>query len=704
MRALDVLRRHWRLSALFAAVVMLTAVGITFLIKPTYEPVVSIEVDPPGEAFSLQGGDSSPSDGEYLETQAQNLKNNSLAVDVTRKLHLEQYPEFAGEAARQTAGAASAASDSPQLTAAENAAFESLKARLKVRRDTASRLILVSFSSHDPQLAALVANTVAQTFIEDTFETRHKAIMRSSEWLSRQLDDIREKMENSSRALAEFQGETGVEDLDPEKNTYSEHMSELSQQLTQAEAERIQLQALLANVQNSSPDSLPEVRNNPVVQQLSQKLAELRAELSQTLVVYGKNHPMAKRLQSQCDELQSELDSQKRAIVNSLKASYAAAEARERLMAAEMKGTTKQIDQMARYAALKKEVQTEVDLYNSLYARIKEAGIAAASKSGNIRVVDEARVLTEPTSPQRMLNIAVGLLVALVGGVLVAFVREDLDNRLRTPEDLTKWIGTSNVAIIPMIANANGGRKSSALPLPTGKNGGGMRGAAFILERPNSPEAEALHSLQASIMLARPDVPPQILLVASSFPGEGKTTVALNLALSLAQQGETCLVDADLRKGEVSSRFGLQPTFGFADYLSGNTTVKEILLPIAGVHNLTVVPAGVPRTNPGQLLCSPGAQALFQELRQRFRFVVVDSVPILPFADGRALSPIVDALVFVGRAGVTTREAMRRSMQLLAEVHAAPILEFVLNAADISSSAYNYYRYGYAAYHDAHSA
>ena len=208
--------------------------------------------------------------------------------------------------------------------------------------------------------------------------------------------------------------------MDGDKSTYTEHMGELSRQFTQAESERIQLEALLKNIQGN-PDSLPEVRNNPVVQQLSQKLAEERAELSQSMVVYGSNHPVVKKLQSHVDELQSQLDGQKHAIVNSIRASYAAAEAREQLMAAEMKGTTKELGQMSRYTALKKEVQTDVDLYNSLYAKIKEAGIAAASKSANIRLVDPAMVPDTPKSPRRILNLAVGLLAAIFGGVVLAF-------------------------------------------------------------------------------------------------------------------------------------------------------------------------------------------------------------------------------------------------------------------------------------------
>jgi succinoglycan biosynthesis transport protein ExoP len=697
LRAVAILVRHWRLSVLFAASVMTTVTVVTFLLKPVYEPTARIEVDPPGEVFSLEQNGGMPTDAEYLETQAQNLRSDHLAIDIIRSMRLDQVRELAGIPKPANAVASSDPSlGSVQLSPAEANALENFREALKVRRDTASRLILISFASHDPRLAAQVANTVAETFIDDTFRTRHEAITKSSEWLARQLDDIRVKMESSTLALAQFQRSIGVTEVDENKSTYSEHMSELNHQLTQAEAERIQLQAMLKSVQNDDPVSLPDVRNNPVVQQLSQKLAEQRSELSQALVVYGKNHPSARKLQSQVDQLQTELNAQQRAILNSVKASYAAAEAKQRLMEGELRGTTKQLDQLARYAALKKEVQTNVDLYNSLYTKIKEAGITAASKSGNMRIVDPARILNTPTRPRRMLNLIIGLLVAVLGGVVLAFIREQFDNRLHTPQDIIRWIGNANVAVIPAMEE-DGMRKGLRERLLTAKQLDNDHTSAFILDRPHSPESEALHSLQASLMFAQPGTRPQVLMLVSSFSGEGKSTVALNLALALSRQGETCLVDSDLRKGKISSRFGMRSKLGMAEFLDGSASLEEVVH-VSSVPNVSVVPAGTPRANPGQLICSPNARELFRALRSRFRFVIVDSVPVIPFADGRALAPLADALIFVSRAGVTTREAMRRSLQMLDEIHAAPVIEFVLNGADVQSADYAYYQQGYTAY------
>ena len=222
--------------------------------------------------------------------------------------------------------------------------------------------------------------------------------------------------------------------------------------------------------------------------------------------------------------MQSQLNGQKHAIVNSIQASYAAAEARERLMAAEMKGTTKEMGQMARYTALKKEVQTDVELYNSLYAKIKEAGIAAASKSANIRVVDRGPAPETPSSPRRLLNLCVGLLAAILGGVVLAFVCEELDNKLHSPEDIRRWIGNSNVSIIPVIGEAE--RNEERLTWPQ-RMAGLLPGSAtteepqtnnFFLERPNSPEGEAVQALYASIMLSGPGHAPRALLIGFVLP------------------------------------------------------------------------------------------------------------------------------------------------------------------------------------------
>ncbi len=699
MRLVSIVRKHWRISALFAAMLMVTVIVVVFSMNPTYEPVARIEVDPPGEQFSLEGG-SAGSDSEYLETQAQNLKSDTLAMDVIHRLHLDQSPGMVAPSNTE-----SKAADPPayQLTEGEYSALHSFRANLKVKRDTASRLISVSFSSHDPKIAALVTNTVVATFIDDTYRDQHAAIVKSSEWLARQLDDIRTRMEQSNRSLADFQKSIGVADVDANKSTFTERMTELNRQLTQAQADRIQLEALLKSVQAGSPDVLPEVRNNPVVQQLSTKLAELRGELSQAKVIYGPNHPNVKKLQSQADELQSQLEAQKAAALGSIRSGYTAARARETLMDSQIKGASSELSEMARYNDLKREAQANSELYNNLYARVKEAGIAAASKSSTLRVVDEAHVLDSPTRPDRTQAILVGFFAALLGGVSLAFLREQFDTRIFAPEDMREWVGTHNIAVVPLFMPFDGKQLQIPGEVAAASDGASSSGrlppgVCFLLDRPHSPEAEALRSLHTSVMLSRPGNPPQVLLVVSSLPGEGKTTVAVNLAMAMAQHGTTCLVDADLRRGRVASSLGVSNKLGLTDVLNGTSTLERVLVHIPSMANLTVLPAHAGSERAGQLVCSDEMRKVLDALRKDFQFIVIDSAPILPFADCRALSNLTDGLIFVGRSGITTRELVQRSLELLEQVHAAPVLQFVVNAADIKSPQYRYYQYGYEYY------
>ena len=704
--ALDVLRKHWRLSGLFAGLVMITVIIVTFSMRAVYEPSARIEVDPPGETFSLEGG-TSGSDSEYLETQAQNLKSDKLAVAVIRQLHLDQNPDLvpgAEERAQNQPVAHPESEDMLQLTPAENAALGALRSRLTIRRDTASRLITVSFADYDPQLAAQVTNTVVNSFIEQGYEEQHDSIMKSTQWLSKQLDDIRARMEDSNHVLADFERKIGVADLDDNKSTFSEHMEELNRQLTQAEADRIQIEAMLRNVRVGSADWLPEVRDNPVVQQLSEKLVDARSQLAQATVVYGTNHPNVKKLQNQVDELNKQLSAEKLAIVGSIRSSYDAAHAREQLMNSEIKGTTSQLNQMASYSALKKDAKANSELYNSLYARIKEAGIAAASKSSNLRIVDEARVLDSPTRPNRLLNLAVGVMVALMGGIALAFLREQVDARIFTSEDMQHSIGTANVSIVPefflpgqkLLPRVGQGGAAAAPANGKGENFGPW--VRLLLEQPHSPGAEALRALYTSVVLSRTENPLQVAMVVSSLPGEGKTTVAVNLAIAMAQHGTTCIVDADLRQGRVASEFGITTNFGLSDVLASAGSVQRAYVTVPTVSNLIVVPAHPGNPKAGQLVCSETMSEVLRELRSQFRFVVIDSAPLLPFADGRALSTLVDGLVFVGRSGITTHHVMRRSLELLEQVHGAPVLQFVLNAADITSVQYRDYQYGYDYY------
>jgi capsular exopolysaccharide synthesis family protein len=683
MRVSGTIKKQWKLAARFALATFAVVAIVTLMTKPVYEPVAEIEVDPPGtEVFSLQGNGAPPPDSDYLQTQAQKLKSDQLALEVIRTLHLDQNPDLVAKGKASLKSAPADGNGSVQLSPAENQALRVFQERLNVNRDSDSHLIRVSFASHEPALAASITNTMLDTFIEESYSTRHAAIVKSTEWLSRQLDDIRKRMDESNRALADFERDNGIADTGNNRNTVAEEMADLDRQLTQAEADRIQLQAFLARERETSPDTLPQVRANPVIQQLTEKLVAVREELAKSEVIYGKNYPDIKKLQNEERELESQIAYQRSLIVGELKTSYAAAKAREQMMGAQIRDTTKKLNQMARYNELRKDAQANTDLYNSLYAKIKEAGIAAASTSSNMRIIDRARVLDSPTRPRRKLNLAMGLLAGICGGILLAFIREGLDGRIHTVADVRNWVGLPGILVIPEI----GGWGRKLLPGADEPPTGSRR----LLEQPYSPQAEAIRGLHASILSSRNGRTPQVVLVVSSLPNEGKTTIAVALAAALAQHSRVCLIDTDLRKPGVGQALGIPAEEGLAEVLAGSAVPEEIMVTDPSSPNLSAILAGLIHHDPAAALNSARMRKLLADLRQAYDFVIIDSAPVLAYADIRIISPMADGVVLVARSGITTREAMARTKEILAEIQGAPILNVVLNGADSIAAGYFY--------------
>jgi len=683
---------------------------LAFLQTPVYEPVARLEIDSaPADPLSREHEAFSPTDAEYLETQAKILESDHLAIAVIRNLHLDQNVNFLQpnkvpfvwrtlaqlfhRRSLDPPAVQPGRRGMPELSPRENAALRVLRSHLEVKRDTASRLVMVSYSSPDPRLAALITNTLVETFIEYGYRARHDSIMQSSQWLSKQLDDVREAMQRSDRALADYERSSGIVGLggDEQQSTLTQELSGLNQQLTSATTERIGLQALLNNSHEGAGTSLPQVRADPVIEELTRKLASIRIELSQAAVLYGPNHPTVRKLNNQVDELDRQLDAQRRLVLGGIVTNYAAANAREKLLSRAMARAVDQMNHLEQYSTLRKEAQTNRDLYNTLYTRIKEAGIAAESRSSNIRVIDEARVLDTPTKPNRVKLMLLAIVFGLVGGVLIAFFTDTVDRRIRDIADLRQITGIGATSIIPKIEGISSSRRLDARSWRK-KDRIEDSQLRFNVESDGSPVSEALRGLETSLALSHHGISPTVIQVVSALSHEGKTLVAVNLALILAQHRNVCIVDADLRSPRIAKAFDFQTKCGLADVLEDATTLENACVQPCDAGRLTVLPAHVSRHDPAHLFISQSMHNTLELLRQKFEYVLIDSPPIIPFPDGRAIAHLADALILVTRYGFTPREDVGRAMELLTQVHAAPIIQVVLT--DVQSGDFESY-YGY---------
>ena len=705
-----VFRRRWRTAARFAGIIMALTVLMTLFATPLYAPDVRIEIGPPGsEAFSIIHDDLAASDNDYVETQVLNLLSESLAIVTIRELHLDQNPEFIATRHLPLLGwlkprprneTASQNPDELQLTPQESRALEFFKRQLEVRRLGNSRIVGVSFASRDPHLAARVTNALVLNFVNHYYRSRHEAIMQSYQWIEHQLDDIRQKMEESNQALVRFQRSSGITDLDEQQNTFTQRVAELNRQLTQAEMDRVQYQSFLSKASLGEEDSLPQVEDNQVILALKQKLAQAQADLSQGLAVYGPNHIKAKQLRSQVDDLSASLSAEKQRVVGALKTNAIAAESRQLEVGHRLDAMRKDLNKLAASSVLKKEAATNNDVYNKLYTSVKEASIAAASKSSNIQIVSKARVLENPTSPNTLLNLAIGMFAAIFGGVVLAFVSEGLDRTIRTPEEVKRFTGQSPMSIVPLLRSVEPRRFGLHMPiplfpvkvLPAKALPAQNRDMVFTLANPWSPQAEAVRSLKSSILMAKTKQSSLVILVVSSSAGEGKTMLSVNLASVLAEHEETCLLDADIRRPRAASTLGLFPEKGLKDVLAQVVPLEQALIKVPDVPGLSLLPPRATGDKVVEIANSPAMEKTIAALRQKFRFVVVDCPPIISYPEGRVLSKLVDSVILVGRCGTTTGEALTRSVEILADVK-APVLGVVLNGADLNAPEYSYYNY-----------
>jgi capsular exopolysaccharide synthesis family protein len=707
-----VLRKHqWLILTFLVTVVTLVSIA-TFKMKPVYEATARIEIDrdaPSVLPFQAMNSDAAFEDMQnYIETQSKVLQSDTLAMETIRKQNLINEPAFGGVPGGHEQLPVLSPTAPPITRPGILSAFEG---SLSVKLVPNTRLLDVTFEATDPQLAARILNAHLVEFKDQNFKSRVDSSNYASGFLADQLAETKQKFEDAEQARLKYERENQIWTVDEKQNITTQKVSEIDKELTAAQEDRIKKQADFDMASKGNIDSLPAIRESTQISSLTTKQSELKQQyIAETTSKLGPNFPSVKALQEQIKNLDQLVSNEKKNIVGRIEQDYHIAVQRETLLKQELDKQKVEANRMAEklveYNLLIRDVESNKQLYDGLSQKLKEAGISAGLRPDNIKVIDPAMVPSTPSRPNRARNILMAFLVGLVGGLGLAFLREYMDNTVKTPDDIERLAKLPSLAVVPSFGALDGGKRSrmSKLLNSASANGKDMNVELVSYSMPQSQVSEAFRSLRTSLLLSQAEHPPQVILVTSALPREGKTTAAVNLAVTLAQLGDrTLLIDADLRKPGVTRALSLPEGkyAGLSSYLAGVSSMDLVTVPHPVIPNLCVVPTGPIPPNPADLLSSARMHQGINDLRSEYKFIVVDSPPVMAATDAVILSVLVDGVLLVVRSGETPKEAFTRTRDLLGGVKCR-MLGVLLNAVDSSAPdyyySYRYYPYSYGGY------
>ncbi len=697
-----ILRKHqWLIVSFMLAVVTIVSIA-TFRMQPVYVATTRIELGRENaNILPFQGTDSYDYmlDLEnYIETQSKILTSETLALQTIRTGVLTGQPQF--QNSDPSSEALATGSLANQKRPPELGAF---LGSLGVKRVPNSRLMDISFEATSPELAAQVVNAHIRNFIDQNRRSHYDATTAATAWLTDQLDELKIKVKNSEDARLDYERKNQIWEIDDKQNLTTQRLSEISRQLIEAQGERMRKQSLFEFAKQGDADLVPQIRDSTGVLDLLHRRGELNIQYTEAINQYGPNFPKVQRLQSQLKEIDQNLDREKRAVVARLGSEYHEAQQREELLVRTLDQQKSEAnlmsERMVQYNILKRDAEADKALYDGLLTKLKEAGISAALQSSNIRVVDPAMIPSYPSRPAKGRNVALAFLVGLVGGIGLAILREYMDNTVKTPDDVETLARLPSLAVVPAFEDSPGDARSRKTLGEAIGNGHSRHVELVAQHLPKSQMSEAFRALRTALLLSQAGSPPQVILVTSALPREGKTTAAANLAVTLAQLGDrTLLIDADLRKPGVGRLLNMTSGkyAGLSSYLAGVSSLELVTVQHPAIPNLSAIPTGPLPPNPADLLSSHKLADAIAELRTKFKFIVIDTPPVMAATDAVILSVQADGVLLVVRSGETPKEAFTRTRDLLVSVKCR-LLGVVLNAVNSSAPDY-YYSYRYYPY------
>jgi capsular exopolysaccharide synthesis family protein len=697
---LKALRRRWHIS--LGAVALSVAVAALWLYRQPriYQAACTVVIDQQApqvlnevrEVIDLSGGNYW-SAREFHETQFRVIRSKEIAEHVVERLGFSHDKDF----------------PIPGSTKPSKDAVSDLISLTKVVPVKDSRIASIVVEDRSPERAALIANTIAEEYIERNIEFRQEGSRSAAVWLGDHVVSLREQLRRSELALYEYRSSKQLLDvtLDNKQGMTLTNLQSYNEKLADIRAKRMEMEAsrkliLAAKGDIEEQETLPEVRQNLILQQLRLSYIELTKKLADLQTRYGEKHPSVDSLRRQVQEIQRDYSGELEKILKSHSKAYDAILEHEKALVRLISGEKQEAIELAKieveYKPLSREAEENKRLYDLVIQRQKETALTGLIKHSNVRILDRAAPIAAPVRPRKLFTLFLSAMAGALLGVAISLVLDVLDNTLKSQEETERLLGVPVLGLIPIIAT---GEQTAA---KREKDGGKQRDRDLgVIGDPHSSAAEACRSIRTNLTFLSPERPLRSLLITSPGPREGKTTTAINLAASMAQAGgKVLLIDTDMRRPRIHKALGLTNDAGISNMIVGERQAED-LIKTTSVPGLFVLPAGPTPPNPAELLHTNRFAELIGELCGRFDRVILDSPPTSAVTDPAIISNLVDGALLVVRAGATTREAAYFARRQLDDAK-AKILGVIVNCIDYrdKSHGYNYryyrsYQYGYSA-------
>jgi capsular exopolysaccharide synthesis family protein len=694
-----IMRRRWLIIPFFLATVLITGL-VTLRQTKIYDATctIIIELSAPRvlDKDSVQevvesGSSSYWYSKEFYETQYKVLTSRTVAQRVVDRLQLGQNVRFLG---------LDDVKDPAELEKRKQRVdpVAVLLRSLRIEPVKDSRIVRIRFEDDEPALAAQIANTVAESYIAENLSVKTVTTQNASEWLEGQLGELEKRLDSSGKALFEFKREHDIvaTSWEDRQSMVTNRLNQINDALTRARVRRAELQARNEAIAaageslekaGADVEALQPVATSMSVQQLKMRFVETRVECADLRAKYGEDHPRLQACDTKLAEARQGMRDEIKTALNASRQEFQEVVTTERnlqRLLTETKTDAFGLNKYERdYLELKRTYDNNQRLYELVLKRLKDTGVSGMLQVSNVRILDRARTADRPVRPDLLRNLALAILLGLLGGIGLAFGAESLDRTINTQQQVEERVGLTFLGIIPTVE----------------RNQDGTPHDLVVHDLPKTAAAECMRAVRTNLLFMSPEKPLKTIMITSSGPQEGKTTTATSLAITMAASGSrVLLVDADMRRPRIHRIFGLANKAGLSSLILGEGSLAEVVQPTQ-ISGLSVLPCGPVPPNPAELLHTAAFKRLVAEMAGAYDRIIIDSPPVGVVADAVVMGTQVDGAVVVLKAGQTNREAAKQAVRHLRDVN-TNVIGGLLNDLDITDQKYGqyyyYYRYGYA--------